>query len=260
MSLIAAGFVPHSPFLIPELNKQFKKVHPLITVLNDINHDFYQQKIDTLILITTHGLETAETFVLNHAEKITGDLADFGLPNYKYTFNHDLPLAYQLKEKTETTLPLKLSPDSKLDYGSLIPLSYCAKNLANLKVIVIYASNLSFADHLKFGQAIREIVESSNKRVAVLAGGDLAKIVDKKKTNQESAKYFDQAIISAIEANSLTDLLNISLEISQPANQCALNPLIILTGLLDQLKYQSQNQTYLNFSGVGLLATKFHLN
>ncbi|WP_235848349.1 DODA-type extradiol aromatic ring-opening family dioxygenase [Litchfieldia alkalitelluris] len=94
-----------------------------------------------------------------------------------------------------------------LDWGAIVPLSF----MPNVPIVVITPSrNLSFEQHLSFGQAIKQAVRVSNKRIGLIASCDWSHTHDETGPYgfHESAKKLDEQVVDLIKKNNLETLAN----------------------------------------------------
>ena len=76
---------------------------------------------------------------------------------------------------------------------------------------------------------------------------------------REEGKEFDDMIVRAIEHKSISKLLSFDEERLEKASECALRPMLILFGIIDQLKVRAENLSYEAPFGVGYLVAQFHI-
>jgi aromatic ring-opening dioxygenase LigB subunit len=103
------------------------------------------------------------------------DLRSFGDLATRVKFQGERHLTTHIREALKTEkIPSVMISEPKLDHGSAIPLIYLTPHLKNIKIIPIGFCDLDWKTHVNFGNLLKEIILESNKRVAVIASGDLS--------------------------------------------------------------------------------------
>jgi len=262
MSLVFGAICPHPPLLIPAIGRDnLKRIRKTKVAMEQLAADFYHSSAETVIIISPHGQVMAECFTINHSPVLTTDFSDFGDLDTKETFKNDLGLAYRIKESIETKIPLILTTEEKLDHGSSVPLLYLLKNKKNVLVIPLTYSLLDFSVHFSLGQAIRKIINQTNKRVAVVASGDLSHRLTKDAPAGYSkiGKEFDKKLICLLKENDVKGILNLEPNFIEEAGECGLRSILILLGVFANSNYQVNLLSYQGPFGVGYLVAGLRL-
>jgi AmmeMemoRadiSam system protein B len=137
-----------------------------------------------------------------------------------------------------------------------------SKKIENLKIIPLIPAGLSYKDHYNFGKELKEVLVDSNKRIAVIASGDLSHAL----TTEAPAGYseqgveFDSKFQEAISGNNIDSLVNLDTGMVEKAHQCRLLPIATLTGVLIQINYKPELMSYEAPFGVGYLVANFKLD
>lgn len=259
MSLVFAAITPHSPLLVPSIGKDhITQLAKTVEAFKRLEEDLYACKAETVIVISPHG-QIKDVFTLNLAPEFEANLEEFGDFSTKTNFRGDVGLAYQIREDLETKAPLQLTSITKLDYGSYIPLLLLANGLADVKVIPIHYSTLNMEAHLDFGRALKREIVMSDRRVAVIASGDLSHRLTKEAPGGYSpkAEKFDNKICELLQKNKVADILSLNPELIAEAQECGLKSILILLGLLDGFKATPQRLAYEAPYGVGYLTMRY---
>lgn len=260
MPLIFSAFCPHPPILIPAIGQSnLKKLRKTQKSLEHLARDLYQAAPETIIIISPHAQISADNFLINHEPNLLGDFMDFGDLENKLAFKNDLGLAYKIKEDIETQIPLMFYQPEKLDYSALVPLYYLTKELKNFSIIPLSPSLLDNQTHFNLGSSIKEVVAQTNKRVAIIASGDLSHRLAKDSPAGYSPQglKFDKTLIKLLENGQAEKLINLDSNLIKEAGECGLRSLLILLGALDQYKYQMEILSYQSPFGVGYLTAHF---
>ncbi|MDP2586528.1 MAG: AmmeMemoRadiSam system protein B [Candidatus Komeilibacteria bacterium] len=260
MPLVFAGIMPHPPIFIPGVSKQnLTKNTKLKKAVLMLEQDLYSAKPDTIIIISPHGAAVEESFMINHAPVLRLDFSDFGDLETTGEFKNDLSLGYQLREKTESSLPVILSSEDKLDYGTAIPLYYLTAHLKNIGVIPLTYSILDRGAHLALGRAIRQTADKSSKRVAVIASADLSHRLKKNSPDgyAPQGKEYDQLVIDLLGRKKNQEFIELNEDLIKNAGQCGYQGILMLLGAINEINYQAKVIGYDNSLGVGYLVMNF---
>lgn len=262
MPISFAALVPHPPLTIPTIGKErINLVSSTINSFSKLNELIYLAKIDTIIIISSHGDILDNAFSINHSPKISVDLTSFGdLTKYDPYINN-IGLSYQIREYIETRLPLTLFSDGNLDYGSGIPLLHLTANMPKVKIIPITISNLNYEKHIQLGEYIKEVCFRSSERVAVIASADLShRLTDESPAGfSEKGKEFDNIILESLKNNKINQLINISPDLVKEAGTCGVRSLLVLLGIIKNMNYEAEVLSYEYPLGVGYLTVNFKL-
>lgn len=262
MSIVFSAITPHPPILIPAIGKEnIDRLKATAEAFGKLEEILYSSKVDTILVISPHGLVQAQSFSMNLSPEFSVDFSEFGDFSTKHSFKGDVGLAHRLRESMETKAPLQLVSMEKLDYGSAVPLFLTAKNLPQAKIIPLYYSGLPLIDHYKFGQLLKDELSYSQNRVAVIASGDLSHRLSKDAPAGFSPKAakFDQKIIELLAKDDTEEILRLNSQLVDEASECGLKSIITLLGILDGVKHEPQKLSYEAPFGVGYLVMNFKL-
>ena len=171
-----AAHLPHSPLLLPQIGKSktalFKKTRRAVA---EIAGDLYARRIDTLLLITPHGPGLAASYVINLAPSFKADLGPLGNFALSASFGGAAALAYRLQEELHLRYPLKAVTQERLDTASSAVMLQLTQGKANYSILPLTYGLFPSADLYAFGRDLREVLETSRQRVAIISLGDLAR-------------------------------------------------------------------------------------
>lgn len=264
--LVFAGFMPHSPILLPFIGKDnLIKARKTTVALEQLFEAIGLKNIETLILLyVPKNTEVRDEKIAINIEpkaRITleavGDLTD------KFEFSADIGLGHRLKEIVETKIPVDLVSRKIDDYGIALPLCYLQnlKSASNVRVLpVSISSNFNKESLYVFGKHIKEKLFSLNNRYGVLAVGDLAHGLNEEKKISSAGIKFDNFIVSAIKSKNLQAGLKIDDELIKKAQQSAYNPFLVLSGILDEIRFDLSILSYEHPFGAGFLVAHFSLS
>ncbi|MFA5130958.1 MAG: AmmeMemoRadiSam system protein B [Patescibacteria group bacterium] len=265
MALSKSFILPHSPLLIPEIGRtNFNFLAKTTEAYNRIGADLKELKIDTLVIISPHGLTQDASLTLNVAPEMSINLQDFGFIPAKTILSGDSLLADQIKSALADEFSLQLVSEPVLDYGSAIP-AYLLKGLVgNFKIIVLIpAGELSLQDHFNLGIKLKNIIEASDKKIAVLASSDLSHRLKRKSPGGYSPKgaKFDNKLIEYLSEpdKAAENILKMDAKLIKDAGECGLKPITILLGILEGRPVETRILSYQTDFGIGYLSVDFKI-
>ncbi|PJA47666.1 hypothetical protein CO172_00515, partial [Candidatus Uhrbacteria bacterium CG_4_9_14_3_um_filter_36_7] len=223
--------------------------------------DLYLNHPDVLVIISSHTIAFENSFSMNLHNDYLINFKEFGDLGTTKNFDPDLSLMDQIQRfLRKQNIPFTLNSDFILDYGSAVPLYLLTKQLS-VPIIPISYSGLDPKAHFIFGKNLQECLQKTDKRVAVIASGDLSHTLSAKAPAgfHADGKIFDEAIRNIALHVSSSKLLSFDPKIYKHAKQCAYEPLLILLGILDGISIHAQELAYEHPFGVGYLSVEFQL-
>ncbi|MBI5732220.1 MAG: AmmeMemoRadiSam system protein B [Candidatus Magasanikbacteria bacterium] len=264
MSLVFCALTPHPPLLIPNIGKEnIDKLKATQEALEELEKDLYAAQPDTIVIISPHGRVFPDTFVINVFPEATIDFREFGDLATSGRYQTDLNLIADIAHAAQNQgMPLALQSASVLDYGAAVPLFYLLRHLKNTRVVPMSYSLLDYKAHLDFGYFLKEIFMNSTKRIAVVASGDLSHRLSSASPVGFSplAKKFDEMVLENLKTGNTAGLLSIDQKMCSEAAECGLRSLLILLGILRNVKYKLRILSYESPLGIGYLTAGFELD
>lgn len=263
--LAFAAVVPHPLISIPEIGKQYvSKLRKTYRAFKVLGSELYSAKPDILVVISPHTSQHSGLFAVNQRPQLTIDFEKFGNLSDRFTMQNDIAFGYRIKESLETNLPIALSDDEVLDYGSAIPLFHLTAHLnrETVRVVPIGTSDLGYEIHYAFGTAINRLINTTTKRVAVVASGDLSHGVSKNGPTpyKKEAKAFNAFIKTALEKNDVQSLTGLSSDMYKDSEGCIIRPLNTLLGVLGDRSYTFDIIADETVLGIGYLTAQVHFS
>ncbi|MFA6194536.1 MAG: class III extradiol dioxygenase subunit B-like domain-containing protein [Patescibacteria group bacterium] len=265
MALTTVALLPHSPLLIPEIGRaNYSFLAKTAAAYEEIKALLKANPVDTVIVISPHSAPQADSFVLNVAPEMEINLKDFGFIPPKTILTGDAFLADQITNALRPEFSLQLVSETVLDHGSAIPLYLLKEACGQAKIIVISPNeSLSLGDQWRFGERLRTVLMANEKNIALIASGDLSHRLKKKSPGGYSPKgaKFDNKLIEYLSdpASASENILKMDAKLINDAGECGLRPLLILLGVLNGSKWQSEVLSYQTDFGIGYLAMNFKL-
>ncbi len=254
--IVFAGVTPHSPLLLPQVNPEgMHAVSQTTEAMQEFSRELYAARPDTIVLLSEHPYLYSDSFSINLHDPIRFDLSELGVLDYPLTVKADHALADRVqrslrREETRITLTSDV-----LHYASAVPLSYIVKTLPNVPILPITYSELDDKEHFLFGQALQEALFHSNKRIAIIASGDLSHRVKEESPSgfHESGPIFDTSMQEILVERSSARLLSFDPAIRQTAEDHTFRQWLMLFGALDGIATTTSILSYEAPVGVGYL-------
>lgn len=262
MSLNFAGISPHPPIIIPEIGKDdINKVADTTIAMRKLAHDFNEAEIETLIVVSPHGLIYPDKFNVSAMKKSFGAFSQFDAPNITSEYENDLDLVAQIIETAQKNnieiLPYNNNGEFyELDHGVMVPLYYLRREQElGLKIIPISYSEQDRATHFAFGQVLGEVARKYPGRVGILASGDLGhQLIQNPQTRE-----FDEKLVEDIKNNAIQNIVYYDNEMVDNWAECGYRSILILLGALDGMNIKPEVLSYEGPFGVGYLVANFKL-
>lgn len=269
--MIKGTFImPHPPVLIPEIGKGSEGTcQELIHALDQIAEDIKALEPETIVVITPHGPVFSDGVAIGYDEVLKGDLGKFGAPDIEIKKMNDLEMVDKIiYESSKIDIPcLKLNDENieyfniskALDHGATVPLYFVEKTYMAYKIVHITYG--MFASHklYEFGMTIKEVIESMNKHVVVIASGDLSHCLkeDGPYTYSPSGQLFDDELRKLLVEKDVVSTMFMDEEVRNEASECGKRSFDIMLGMLDGCDYKAKELSYIGPFGVGYLAMSF---
>jgi aromatic ring-opening dioxygenase LigB subunit len=262
MSLVFSAIVPHPPILIPSIGKDnLDQIKATKESLEKLEKDLYASKPDIIMMISPHGHVDPDHFTLNISDNYIINFEEFGDFATELKVKGDTTLMTIDKESISKKSPVNIISEEKLDHGIGVPFYYLGQNIENVKIIPIVFSLLDTQAHLDFGKHLKEIIFGSEKRIAVIASGDLSHCLTESAPApfNPSGKEFDEKMIELLKKPDPQGIVNIDKDLVENASECGLRSIVILLGILNNIKFETEILSYEAPFGVGYLTANLSL-
>lgn len=263
MSLVFAGVVPHPALLIPSIGKDdFLKLDATRAALERLEQELYIAKPHYIVVITPHEGIFEDAFSINAHTELHSQFETFGDMTTKYSWHGAPELAAKIQHNTNTKrLPTRLVSNEGIGHGASVPLVYLTTHVQDVKILPIGYSNLDANAHMSFGHSIKDIIMESNKRVAVIASGDMAHTLSESAPAgfHKDGEWFDAEIQRLLQSGDKHGIQTLDATKIKNADECLYRSLLILCGILGNMQCQFEQYTYEAPFGVGYLTGQFHL-
>ncbi|HYE81782.1 MAG TPA: AmmeMemoRadiSam system protein A [Clostridia bacterium] len=272
MGRIAGAFIfPHPPIMVEEVGKrETMKVRSSIDGALEASERIADISPDTVVIITPHGTLLKDAMTIAADERLEGSLARFGAPGVKLSFDNDLELIDKIMEQADKkgTYCAPMHEDVKktygldpgLDHGAMVPLYFLDKKYKDFKLVHITYSLLPKEQHYKLGIAIRDAAMVLDRKVVVIASGDLSHRLTQDAPagfDPRGAEY-DQKYTGIIREGKVKELMSMQAELLEAAGECAYNSTLVLMGCLDGCSIKGEVLSYEGPFGVGYCIAEVH--
>ena len=259
-SIVFSGLTPHPPIMVPEVGQDaLPNVHDSIAGMAELTKRVLESRADTVVLISPHAPLEADAFVAYGEPILFGDFTRFRAPKSTFSISVDLELLHEIsKSAFEFDYEVTMLQARSLDHGSAVPLYFLLENGWSGRVVVLGYSFLSNRDHLSFGSCISKAISQTDRRVALIASGDLSHRLkpDAPAGYNPDAHLFDDRVVDALRHNSLGNIVNIDDQLRRLAGECGYRSLLVAIGAVESVSPDCDVISYEAPFGVGYLVAQ----
>lgn len=268
--IVHGSLCPHPPIAVPEVGEQeSERVSGTQRALRAVGKSLAKLKPDVIIAVSPHAPVFRESVAVNQIPILRGNLGQFRAPEVRFELQNDLDFGKSIMEQAkqlhvpvdilDASILLENRVTDILDHGIMVPLYFFRESGLECPVVPISISFLPLKMMYIFGAALAAAAEKSEKKVAILASGDLShKLLPTAPGGYHpDGKIFDEKIQRAVRFMDPMVLLNLSEDLIEKAGQCGLRPLLMLMGGFDGYSVRSTIHFYEGPFGVGYLTAEF---
>lgn len=258
-----AAIMPHPPLLIPSIGKEnLDKLTKTQQGIDILTEEFVKSEPETVIVISPHGDIYPDAFTINTLPSYETNFEQFGDFETKLKFESDLGFINKFRETIENQNVLNLKSEPVLDHGCSVPLYLLSQKYKNFKIVPINFSLLSYEKHIAFGEALKESIMNEDKKIAIIASGDLSHRLSKDAPAGFSpkAKNFDKELVQLLKQKKVENILTMDKALIEEAAECGLRSILITLGIVKNMNYDFQILSYEAPFGVGYLVAQFKLD
>ncbi len=257
MTLTLGMITPHTPLLRETIGKENRaRFNKTIAAFSYLQTKLTEINIDTIVVLAPHGRSESNSFVLNIHRGYESDYSEFGDFSNGTTYKSDLDLMNRIRKLDTTGLPLGVTSEERIPYSISLPLEEILERNTPVKIVPIHYGKLEREIYFQFGQQLQEILQNTNKKVAVIASSDLSHRLTKESPggfSPQGAK-FDRKIKQLLDKQAISDILTLDQNFVDEAGECGLGAILVLLGIFDQINYSLKVLSYENPFGVGCLS------
>ena len=257
MPILLTCMLPHPPLIIPAVGKgEESKIQKTIDAYHEAARRIAACQPETIVLISPHQVMYADYFHISPGKSAGGDFGQFRAPQEKMEVSYDTVFVDKLCELAE----LKALPagtlgehDRKLDHGTMVPLYFVNQYWADYQLVRIGLSGLSLTRHYELGQCIRETANALNRKIVIIASGDLSHRLkeDGPYGYREEGSVYDAHIMDVMGRGDFGELLEFSEDFCEKAGECGHCSFTIMAGALDKMNVKAEKLSYEGTFGVG---------
>lgn len=257
MAILGAFIVPHPPLIITDIGGgEEKKIQKTVDSYHKVAEQIAQLEPDTIIITTPHSILYSDYFHISPGSRAKGNLGRFGAREISFSVEYDEQFVDELEalaERKQLEAGTLGEKDSRLDHGSMVPLYFINQYLKSYKLVRVGLSGLSVIDHYKLGRCITETADKLDRRIVVVASGDLSHKLkeDGPYGLAKEGAIFDRVITEAMGEGDFLKFLTISPDLCEAAAECGHRSFVIMAGALSGLRVKPRLLSYEGPFGVG---------
>jgi AmmeMemoRadiSam system protein A len=268
--VVIAGIAPHPPILLPEVGRgEERKLADTAGAMAEFTRRLKASGAETLVIISPHGSVFSDGIAINGCPRLTGDLKQFRAPQVSFEFANDPDLAGEIIRQAarlniaaveiDEDLAGEYGVNSRLDHGVMVPVYFLEKGGVHLPMVSVSMGLLPFEELYAFGVALRRAAEALDKKIAVVASGDLSHRLtpDAPAGYSPDGKVFDAWLMERLKELDIKAIVNADHGLAERAGECGLRTVIMMLGALDSLAVEPEVLSYEGPFGVGYLVAAF---
>jgi aromatic ring-opening dioxygenase LigB subunit len=271
-NLVGCALMPHPPIMIPEVgNQELEHIKSTVETAQQVAEIFKEGNPQTVVIITPHGPVFEDAVAVSIHPRLRGSMAQFGAPDVAIGFETDnllikniirncQRLGINLTELTDDIAKTYRIP-LQLDHGAFVPLYYLTRAGFKGQIVHLSVGMLSYEEMYTFGKAVQAAISHMDKRVAVIASGDLSHRLTPDAPAGYSPKgaEFDRQLVTALKNLDVKALLTMDSNLIEEAGQCGLRPVFFLLGVMGGLDAEVVASSYEGPFGVGYAIVAFKI-
>jgi AmmeMemoRadiSam system protein B len=254
--LVFACFCPHPPLAIPSIGKEnFKLLTASVNGMKKLGQKLVSSQPEIIIVISPHSTTKSKDPISSTAANFKGNFINFGDLSVKIERRGCPEIAEEVSRLTEKKIFFTNESEGTLDYGMSIPLFYLTENAGGIPILPITTADATNKKCFLIGKHLQKIFKKMNKRVAVVASGDLShRLLENAPGGfSEKAKEFDYKVIDNLKNKNYEGIVNIDKKLQKEALTCGLASMAMIGGIMEKTPHEPQILSYEFPFGVGYL-------
>ena len=257
MSIEAAYMVPHPPMIVPDIGRGSEaQIKETTEAYQKVAEDIARIKPETIIITSPHSVMYSDYFHISPGSRAKGSFADFRAAQVCFREEYDEELVDRIcLLAAEQAFPAGTlgERNALLDHGTMVPLWFIRQHYDDFKLVRIGLSGLPLPDHYRLGMMIREAAETMDRRVVLVASGDLSHKL------QSYGPYgfapegpvYDDRIMDVCRRAAFGEMLEFDEDFCEKAAECGHRSFVIMGGALDGMKVRTSVLSHQDVTGVG---------
>ncbi len=255
--IIYTALMPYPPY-VPGKKPEgfFDATQKSFKVLEE---ELYALAPDVVIIIGKHDEAIYDAYLLGAYDQFVTSFESYGDFEVAMKVKGTLQIAQTLKEHLSSKHILTLSSDEKVSFGISFTVHQLLARLKKTAILPLYISTQSLADHYELGKNMRDYCEESEKRIALIAVGNMSHCLTQQSPfrHHPVGKKFDELIIHALEFQNPEIITTLDTTTLTKAKECITPQISILLGSIEEKAYTTTILSYEHPHGVGYLTATF---
>ena len=263
MGIIANFIVPHPPLIIPDIGRgQERGIQDTIDSFDKVAREIAKIEPDTIVIATSHSIMYHDYIHISPSKGGKGGFGAFGYGNISLETKYDEDLVKEIANEAymaNVCAGFEGERNKALDHGTMIPLYFIDKYYKDYKTVRVSISGLPYLDHYEFGKCISKAANNGNKKVVLVASGDLSHMLKEKGPYgyREEGPIYDREVTRAMDSGDFLKFLEFDEEFCEKAAECGHRTFVIMAGALDGKSVDSKLLSYEGPFGVGYAVASF---
>lgn len=251
------AIVPHPPILIPNIGKENRSfLEKTLESYQELVEKIKEKKIDSLILISSHGHSRPSTISIRADEWFNINFEEFGDFSTKMKVRNDLALSQRIREKLIKDKGVQLISGQNLDHGAGVPLYLLCYEFKDIKTLIIHTSAENLKRHYDIGKKIGREADKYAGNTAVVASGDLSHCLSEKAPCGYLPKgaKFDQKFIENLKKRNEREIIETDSKAIEEVKACGPRAIALMLGAMSGKRYEGEILSYEYPFGIGNLS------
>ena len=270
MPVVFCGICPHPPIALPEVGyEESEKVASTQKSIMKLGQMIKESRAEIIVIISPHAPVFRDVVAINRSPELHGDLMLFRAGEVYFNAITDQVMAEAIGREANSlgleTVDLEEEDERKynitlrLDHGVTVPMYFIRKSGVMLPLVHVAMSVAPLEKLYLFGVAVRQAANATDKKVAILASGDLSHglTIDAPGGYLPNGEEFDRQLVSLLEAGDFDGVLSMDQKLVESAGECGYRTVVMMLGALDGTLVNSEILTYEGPFGVGYLTAAF---
>lgn len=231
-AVVFAGLMPHAPILVAGVGGPQRHAESSVTIhaMTKVAQHALAALPDTVLVISPHSPRRTGSFGLWRTPLLRGSFEQFGARETRITLPLDDEFTKRLFAETLSRgVPTWNITQGTLDHGAAVPLSFLAAAGWHGPTVVIGLTEAPGATLDALGQAIAATATALNRRLAVIASGDMSHRV----TSSAPAGYhqagarFDHAFLDLLRGAEPKEISQLDPNLIADAAEDVVEPTLV---------------------------------